>query len=122
MRSLGGAAAGVVVACDVGGTGIKAGLVDKAGRVHRAVTVPTPVVDGDGDATAKAILDQVAGLISELAATGVAIVLVSSEIPEVLGLSDRVLVLREGRVLATRPSAELTEADVLDVILEGSAA
>jgi glucokinase len=59
--------AGVVVACDVGGTGIKAGLVDAAGRVHRAVTVPTPVVDGDGDATAKAILDQVAGLISELA-------------------------------------------------------
>lgn len=61
-------------------------------------------------------------LIAELAATGVAIVLVSSEIPEVLGLSDRVLVLREGRVLAEKPSAELTEADVLDVILEGSAA
>ena len=60
-------------------------------------------------------------LISELAATGVAIVLVSSEIPEVLGLSDRVLVLREGRVLADRPSGGLTEADVLDVILEGSA-
>jgi glucokinase len=52
----------------VGGTGIKAGLVDPAGRVHRAVTVPTPVVDGDGDATAKAILDQVAELISGLAA------------------------------------------------------
>ncbi|SEF23870.1 ribose transport system ATP-binding protein [Amycolatopsis pretoriensis] len=61
-------------------------------------------------------------LIDELAATGVAIVLVSSEIPEVLGLSDRVLVLREGRVLADRPSAGLTEAEVLDVILEGSAA
>ena len=61
-------------------------------------------------------------LISELAATGVGIVLVSSEIPEVLGLSDRVLVLREGRVLADRPSSGLTEADVLDVILEGSAA
>ncbi len=61
-------------------------------------------------------------LIAELAATGVAIVLVSSEIPEVLGLSDRVLVLREGHVLAEKPSGELTEADVLDVILEGSAA
>jgi len=61
-------------------------------------------------------------LIDELAATGVAIVLVSSEIPEVLGLSDRVLVLREGRVLADRPSSGLTEAEVLDVILEGSAA
>jgi glucokinase len=62
--------AGVVVACDVGGTGIKAGLVDAAGRVHQAVTVPTPVVDGDGDATAKAVLDQVAGLVADLSAAG----------------------------------------------------
>jgi ribose transport system ATP-binding protein len=46
---------------------------------------------------------------------------VSSEIPEVLGLADRVLVLREGKVLADRPAGELTEAGVLDVILEGSA-
>jgi ribose transport system ATP-binding protein len=60
-------------------------------------------------------------LIAELAETGVAIVLVSSEIPEVLGLADRVLVLREGKVLADRPAGELTEAGVLDVILEGSA-
>jgi ribose transport system ATP-binding protein len=60
-------------------------------------------------------------LIAELAETGVAIVLVSSEIPEVLGLADRVLVLREGKVLADRPTNELTEAGVLDVILEGSA-
>ncbi|GAB2759800.1 sugar ABC transporter ATP-binding protein [Amycolatopsis magusensis] len=61
-------------------------------------------------------------LITELAETGVAIVLVSSEIPEVLGLADRVLVLREGRVLADRQANELTEAGVLDLILEGSAA
>ena len=61
-------------------------------------------------------------LIAELAATGVAIVLVSSEIPEVIGLADRVVVLREGHVLADRPSAELTEESVLDMIMEGSAA
>ncbi|SFO88351.1 ribose transport system ATP-binding protein [Amycolatopsis arida] len=61
-------------------------------------------------------------LIHELAAGGVAIVLVSSEIPEVLGLADRVLVLREGTVLAERPAAELTEADVLDMVMEGSVA
>jgi glucokinase len=66
MSSLGGAAEGVVVACDVGGTGIKAGLVDVAGRVHHARTVPTPAVDGDGDATAKAVLDRVAGLVDDL--------------------------------------------------------
>ncbi|MQA11479.1 MAG: ATP-binding cassette domain-containing protein [Pseudonocardiaceae bacterium] len=61
-------------------------------------------------------------LIHELAANGVAIVLVSSEVPEVLGLSDRVLVLRDGEVLAEGPAAELSEADVLDMVMEGSAA
>ncbi|PXY27300.1 sugar ABC transporter ATP-binding protein [Prauserella muralis] len=61
-------------------------------------------------------------LIHELAASGVAIVLVSSEIPEVLGLSDRVLVLRDGDLLVDRPAGELTEADVLDMVMEGSAA
>ncbi|WP_020666607.1 sugar ABC transporter ATP-binding protein [Amycolatopsis nigrescens] len=61
-------------------------------------------------------------LIHELAASGVAIVLVSSEVPEVLGLADRVLVLRDGEVLADRPSDELTEGDVLDMVMEGSAA
>ena len=57
----------VVVACDVGGTGIKAGLVDAAGRVTHARTVPTPVVEGDGDATAKAVLGRVAELVDKLA-------------------------------------------------------
>jgi ribose transport system ATP-binding protein len=61
-------------------------------------------------------------LIRELAADGVALVLVSSEMPEVLGLADRVLVLREGRVVHEAPADELTEADVLDIVMEGSAA
>ena len=58
-------------------------------------------------------------LIHELAASGVAVVLVSSEVAEVLGLADRVLVLREGHVAADRPAAELTEAAVLDIVMEG---
>ncbi|EHR49788.1 ABC-type sugar transport system, ATPase component [Saccharomonospora marina XMU15] len=61
-------------------------------------------------------------LIHELAAEGVAIVLVSSEIPEVLGLADRVLVLREGDLLVDRPAEEITEAEILDMVMEGSAA
>jgi ABC-type sugar transport system ATPase subunit len=44
--------------------------------------------------------------INKLAQEGLAIVLVSSELPEVLGLSDRVLVLRDGRV-----SGEFSRAD-----------
>src|SRR5205823_12729674 len=45
--------------------------------------------------------------INELAKSGLAIVLVSSELPEVLGMSDRILVLHEGRVTGefTRTSA-----------------
>jgi len=39
-------------------------------------------------------------LMSELAAKGLAILMISSELPEVLGMSDRVLVMREGRLVA----------------------
>jgi rhamnose transport system ATP-binding protein len=39
-------------------------------------------------------------LMGELAAAGVAILMISSELPEVLGMSDRVLVMREGRLVA----------------------
>ena len=38
---------------------------------------------------------------SELAAEGLAVIMVSSEIPEVLGMSDRVIVMREGRIAGT---------------------
>jgi ribose transport system ATP-binding protein len=61
-------------------------------------------------------------LIQRLADEGVAIVLVSSEIPEVLGLADRVLVLREGRVMHEGPAADIDEHRVLDLVMEGSAA
>ena len=37
-------------------------------------------------------------LINELAAAGKAIVMISSELPEVLGIADRVLVMRQGRI------------------------
>jgi rhamnose transport system ATP-binding protein len=36
---------------------------------------------------------------AELAAQGLAVIMVSSEIPEVLGMSDRVIVMREGRIV-----------------------
>ncbi|NUP45019.1 MAG: sugar ABC transporter ATP-binding protein, partial [Streptomyces sp.] len=59
-------------------------------------------------------------LIRRLADDGVAVLLVSSELPEVLGLADRVLVLREGRVVHTAPARELDEHRVLDLVMEGS--
>jgi ribose transport system ATP-binding protein len=60
-------------------------------------------------------------LIRRLADSGVGVLLVSSEIPEVLGLADRVLVLREGRVVHTGPAGDIDEEQVLDLVMEGAA-
>ncbi|MFJ6551706.1 sugar ABC transporter ATP-binding protein [Streptomyces luteogriseus] len=61
-------------------------------------------------------------VIRRLADEGLAVLLVSSEVPEVLGLADRVVVLREGRVVHTAPARELDEHRVLDLVMEGSPA
>jgi ribose transport system ATP-binding protein len=59
-------------------------------------------------------------VIRRLASQGVGVLLVSSEVPEVLGLADRVLVMREGRVVREAPSHELDEDTVLDLVMAGS--
>ncbi|ASF11589.1 putative sugar ABC transporter ATP-binding protein [Nocardia brasiliensis NBRC 14402] len=59
--------------------------------------------------------------IHRLADQGVAVLLVSSDLPELLGLSDRVLVLRDGAMIHAAPAAELTEHDTIAMIMEGSA-
>ncbi|MER6912045.1 sugar ABC transporter ATP-binding protein [Streptomyces sp. NPDC000594] len=56
-------------------------------------------------------------VIRALADDGLAVLLVSSEVPEVLGLADRVLVLREGRVVHTAAAADLDEHRVLDLVM-----
>jgi ribose transport system ATP-binding protein len=61
-------------------------------------------------------------LIRGLADAGVGVLLVSSEVPEVLGLADRVLVLREGRVVREAGAQDLDESIVLDLVMEGSSA
>ena len=62
---------------------------------------------------------EIYALIRRLAARGVAVLLVSSEVPEVLGLADRVLVVREGQVVREAPATELDEGRVLDLVMEG---
>ena len=61
-------------------------------------------------------------LIRELADSGVAVVVVSSEVEEVLGLADRVLVVAAGRVLHDGPAAGINENQVLDLVMGGTAA
>ena len=61
-------------------------------------------------------------LVRGLADAGVALVVVSSEVEEVLGLADRVLVVREGVVVHEAPATELDESRVLDLVMEGRVA
>jgi ribose transport system ATP-binding protein len=52
-------------------------------------------------------------VIADLAANGIAVVVVSSEMPELLGLCSRILVMREGRVVAEADGATANEFELL---------
>jgi rhamnose transport system ATP-binding protein len=52
-------------------------------------------------------------IISNLAAQGLSILMISSELPEILGMSDRVLVMREGRMVAELARADATPERVI---------
>ncbi|MFF2848733.1 sugar ABC transporter ATP-binding protein [Streptomyces sp. NPDC058001] len=56
---------------------------------------------------------EIHSLMRELAAEGKAIVMISSDLPEVLGMSDRVLVMRRGRVVAELDRAALSEEAIV---------
>ncbi len=52
-------------------------------------------------------------IISDLAAQGMGIIMVSSEMPEVIGMSDKVLVMREGRISAILDRSEASQENIL---------
>jgi ribose transport system ATP-binding protein len=60
-------------------------------------------------------------LMGELISRGAAIVMISSELPEILGLSDRILVMREGRICGEFDRADATEEKILNCALRGAA-
>ena len=57
---------------------------------------------------------EIYALIRRLAEAGMAILMTSSELPELLTVSDRILVLCEGRLTAELPRAEATEEAIMD--------
>jgi rhamnose transport system ATP-binding protein len=62
------------------------------------------------DVGAKAEVHQI---VDTLARSGIGIILISSDLPEVLAMSDRVLVMREGRQVGLFARAEATEERVI---------
>ena len=64
---------------------------------------------------------EIHGIMVELAAQGVAIIMISSELPEILGMSDRVAVMRGGRVAGILDRSEADPASIMNLAL-GTAA
>jgi len=56
---------------------------------------------------------EVHSILRELARQGVAVVMVSSELPEILGASDRILVMHEGRITGVLAAEEATEERIM---------
>ena len=61
---------------------------------------------------------EIYALISRLAAQGTAILMASSEMPELLALCDRIMVLREGRLTADLPRAKATQERIMEAATE----
>ncbi len=58
-------------------------------------------------------------LMEDMAADGKAIIMVSSELPEVIGMSDRVIIMREGRMVGELNRNDLNEESILHFAMEG---
>jgi inositol transport system ATP-binding protein len=65
------------------------------------------------DIGAKAEVHQ---LLVDMARSGIALIVVSSEMPEVLALCDRIAVFREGRISGTLDAAEATEHKMMQLM------
>lgn len=56
-------------------------------------------------------------LINQLVQQGIAVIVISSELPEVLGISDRVLAMHQGSIKADLPNHGLTQEQVMEAAL-----
>jgi ribose transport system ATP-binding protein len=63
--------------------------------------------------------DEIYHLMDELAQAGMAILMISSYLPEILRMSDRILVMREGRVVLELPRREATEERLMEAATGG---
>src|SRR5207302_1468607 len=60
---------------------------------------------------------EIHALMTELAAQGVAILMISAELPEVLGMSDRIVVMRSGKIVGTLDRKAATQEKILALAL-----
>ena len=59
-------------------------------------------------------------MINQMASLGVAVIMVSSELPEVLGMSDRIMVVREGEVRGILDGKEADQEKIMTLATGGT--
>ena len=64
--------------------------------------------------------EEIYKLMVELLSQGKAIIMISSDMPELISMSDRVMVMRDGRIAAEVPKAEINEENILKYSIGGS--
>ncbi len=57
-------------------------------------------------------------IINDLVAEGKSVVMISSELPEVIGMSDRIYVMNEGKFIAEMPASEATQENIMAEIIK----
>lgn len=62
---------------------------------------------------------EIYGLMNELAERGVGIIMVSSDLPEILGVSDRVIVIREGEISGEVTREKATQENIMTLATGG---
>jgi ABC-type sugar transport system ATPase subunit len=54
-------------------------------------------------------------IVRQLASSGIAVLMISSELPEVIGMSDRVIVMREGLTVGELTGGDITEEKIMQL-------
>ncbi len=60
-------------------------------------------------------------IINQLANEGKCVIMISSELPEILGISDRIYIMNRGRIVGEMPTSEATQVGIMSCIINSSA-
>ena len=104
-------------------SGIREALADpsleeeRRGSVTRAQALADSLSAsaGERDGAGAKKSDEIYSLLADLCAEGMGIIMVSSEMPELLGLSDRIIVMSEGRIAGEVEAASTTQEEIMEL-------
>ena len=96
-----------------GGNQQKVVVAKALGQEMKVVIMDEPTKGVDVGAKA-----EIYAIMGDLARQGYAIILISSEMPEILGMADRIVVMCNGRITGTLDRSEATQEKILDLAME----